>query len=166
MSGDFYWMTHKDKKTFIAAVDCTGHGVPGAFMSIVGNNQLNYAVNVKDANTTDEILNALNEGVTQALRQTRVSSSVKDGMDIAILGIDDDGKKASYSGAYNPLYLVRDGELTQIKADKFPVGGFMGEKLRNFARTDLDVLPGDVLYIFSDGYPDQFGGPKERKPAR
>ncbi|MCF8380520.1 MAG: SpoIIE family protein phosphatase [Bacteroidales bacterium] len=163
VSGDFYWMSHKDNKTYIAAVDCTGHGVPGAFMSIVGNNQLNYTVNVLGVRTTDEILNSLNEGVTRALRQTRASSSVKDGMDMALLCIDDNMKNACFSGAYNPLYLVRDGELIQIKPDKFPVGGFLDEKLKVFTRTDLELQKGDVLYIFSDGYQDQFGGPKERK---
>ncbi len=163
VSGDFYWLTHNDEKTYIAAVDCTGHGVPGAFMSIVGNNQLNHAVNVVGATTTDGILNALNEGVTKALRQTRLSSSVKDGMDIALLSIDHDRRKVSFSGAYNPLYMVRNEELIQIKSDKFPIGSFMGEKLKKFSRTDLEVQKGDVLYIFSDGYADQFGGPKERK---
>ncbi|MCK4919705.1 MAG: SpoIIE family protein phosphatase [Bacteroidales bacterium] len=163
VSGDFYWMSHEDNKTFIAAVDCTGHGVPGAFMSIVGNNQLNYTVNVKGVYETDEILNSLNQGVTETLRQSRDSSSVKDGMDIALISLDDEMKKLSFSGAYNPLYLIRDGELLQVRSDKFPVGGFLDEKLKNFTKTDLDVQKDDVLYIFSDGYPDQFGGPKERK---
>ena len=163
VSGDFYWVTHKHNKTFIAAVDCTGHGVPGAFMSIVGNNQLNYAVNVKNASTPHKILDALNEGVTKSLRQTRISSSVKDGMDIALLSIDHDKKVVEYAGAYNPLYLVRDGELIQYKADKFPIGGYMGEKLKTFTRNEIEVKKDDVLYIFSDGYADQFGGPRERK---
>lgn len=163
VSGDFYWLTHKQGKTFVAAVDCTGHGVPGAFMSIVGNNQLNYAVNVRNASTPHDILDALNEGVTRALRQTRVSSSVKDGMDIALVSINNDWTKLEYAGAYNPLYLVRDGELMQYQADKFPVGGYMGEKLKTFTRNEIDLVKGDVLYIFSDGFADQFGGPKERK---
>lgn len=163
VSGDFYWMSHKDNKTYIAAVDCTGHGVPGAFMSIVGNNQLNYTVNVKGIRTTDDILNSLNEGVTHALRQTRASSSVRDGMDMALISLDDDLKKVSFSGAYNPLYVIRDGELIMIKSDKYPIGGFLDEKLKNFTRVDMDLQKGDVLYIFSDGYQDQFGGPRERK---
>lgn len=163
VSGDFYWLTQKEGKTFIAAVDCTGHGVPGAFMSIVGNNQLNYAVNVRNASTPHDILDALNEGVTKALRQTRISSSVKDGMDIALVSIDENKNQAEFSGAYNPLYLIRDGELIQYKPDKFPIGGYMGEKLKNYSRNTIELKSGDVLYIFSDGYADQFGGPKERK---
>lgn len=163
VSGDFYWLTQKKEKTFVAAVDCTGHGVPGAFMSIVGNNQLNYAVNVKNAGTPHDILNALNEGVTKALRQTRLSSSVKDGMDISLLSIDYKKKIVEYSGAYNPLYLIRNDELIQYSADKFAIGGYMGEKLKEFTKNEIEVQEGDVLYIFSDGYSDQFGGPDERK---
>lgn len=163
VSGDFYWISRTKDKVHVAAVDCTGHGVPGAFMSIVGNNQLNYAVNVKKANKPDEILNALNEGVTKALRQTRISSSVKDGMDIALVSIDYEHKKLEYAGAYNPMFLIRNNELIQVKADKFPVGGYVGETLREFTCHDFDILDGDILYIFSDGYADQFGGPDDRK---
>jgi len=163
VSGDFYWITQSTTKIHVAAVDCTGHGVPGAFMSIVGNNQLNYAVNVKKANRPDDILNALNEGVTKTLRQTRVSSTVKDGMDIALVSIDKKKNVLEFAGAYNPLYLIRDGELSIIGADKFPIGGFMEEELRQFTSHKIDVYEGDIIYIFSDGYADQFGGPKDRK---
>jgi sigma-B regulation protein RsbU (phosphoserine phosphatase) len=163
VSGDFYWINRSKDKIHVAAVDCTGHGVPGAFMSIVGNNQLNYAVNVKKANKPNEILNALNEGVTKALRQTRISSSVKDGMDIALVSIDYENKKLEFAGAYNPMYLIRNNEFIQVKPDKFPVGGYMGEKLREFTCHEFDILKGDVIYIFSDGYADQFGGPDDRK---
>ncbi len=163
VSGDFYWMAQKDGQALVAAVDCTGHGVPGAFMSIVGNNQLNFAVNVKGSLRPDEILNALNEGVTKSLRQTRLSSSVKDGMDISLISIDFKDLKLNYAGGYNPLFLIRDNELITVKADKFPIGGYMGEKLRDFTNNEMDIKKGDVLYLFSDGYSDQFGGSDDSK---
>jgi serine phosphatase RsbU (regulator of sigma subunit) len=163
VSGDFYFMAHKDGIAIVAAVDCTGHGVPGAFMSIVGNNQLNFAVNVKNEIRPDLILNALNEGVTKSLRQTRLSSSVKDGMDISLITIDYKNAKLNYAGGYNPLFVVRNNELIQIKADKFPIGGYMGEKLKNFTNNEMDLQKGDVMYLFSDGYADQFGGDDDSK---
>jgi serine phosphatase RsbU (regulator of sigma subunit) len=163
VSGDFYWMSKINNKAYVAAVDCTGHGVPGAFMSIVGHDQLNYAVNVVGAKKPAEILNALNEGVTRTLRQSKGEMSVKDGMDIALCGIDYNNKKLEYAGAFNPLYMVRDNELTQVDANKFPVGAFVGESLQVFTNHEIDVQEGDVFYIFSDGYQDQFGGPKNKK---
>ena len=163
VSGDFYWVNKKDGMVYIAAVDCTGHGVPGAFMSIVGHDQLDYAVNVSGARRPAEILDALNQGVTATLRQTRTVLSVKDGMDIALCGINFKKKKLEYAGAFNPMYLLRDNELTQVKANKFPVGAFIGEELSKFTNNELDIRDGDVVYIFSDGYADQFGGPDNRK---
>lgn len=163
VSGDFYWMAQKDGKAIVAAVDCTGHGVPGAFMSIVGNNQLNFAINVKNVIRPDEILNALNEGVTRSLRQTRLSSSVKDGMDISLITIDFKNLKLNFAGGYNPLFIIRNDDLIQLKADKFPIGGYMGEQLKNFTNNEMDLQKGDVLYLFSDGYADQFGGTDDSK---
>lgn len=163
VSGDFYWVSHSDNKVFIAAVDCTGHGVPGAFMSIVGHDRLNYAVNVENAARPATILNSLNKGVTDTLRQTRSEISVKDGMDIALISIDFDNNKLEFAGAFNPLYHIRDNELNQVAADKFPVGAFVGEELNKFKNHEFDLNSGDVLYVFSDGYADQFGGPKNKK---
>ena len=163
VSGDFYWMVHRDGKAIVAAVDCTGHGVPGAFMSIVGNNHLNNAITIQGKTRPDEILNALNEGVTKALRQTRISSSVKDGMDISLISMDLKHKKLQYAGAYNPLFLIREGELTQLKADNFPIGGYMGEQLKSFTMHEIEIKKGDIIYLFSDGYSDQFGGPNDSK---
>lgn len=163
VSGDFYWVDKRDENVFFAAVDCTGHGVPGAFMSIVGNNQLNYAVNVKGARRPSEILNELNIGVSNTLNHGADKQSIKDGMDISLCNVDFEKRKLIYAGAYNPLYLVRNGELIKIDADKFPVGAFDEKKLRAFADKEIDLIPGDVIYIFSDGYADQFGGPEGRK---
>jgi serine phosphatase RsbU (regulator of sigma subunit) len=163
VSGDFYWVAQKDDMAIVAAVDCTGHGVPGAFMSIVGFNQLNFAVNVKNAILPSEILDALNEGVTKTLRQTRLSTSVRDGMDISLITIDRKNSKLNFAGGYNPLFIVRKGELIQVKADKFPIGGYMGEKLKAFTNNEMDLQKGDVMYLFSDGYADQFGGSDDSK---
>ncbi len=163
VSGDFYWLSALNNKAYVAAVDCTGHGVPGAFMSIVGHDQLNYSVTVVGAKKPADILDALNHGVTKTLRQSRTESSVKDGMDIALCCIDYENKKLEYSGAYNPLYMVRNNELTQVDANKFPIGAFVGESLQYFTNHELDVEEGDIFYIFSDGYQDQFGGPKNKK---
>ncbi len=163
VSGDFYWLNKKKDLVMIAAVDCTGHGVPGAFMSIVGNNQLNYAVNVLGTRKPAEILNALNEGVTRTLRQTRGGRGVKDGMDMALCVIDYGEMKLEFAGAYNPMFHIRDHELNVIKGDKHPVGGFLDEELPEFTNKKLSLKKGDMIYIFSDGYADQFGGSKNKK---
>ena len=163
VSGDFYWMSAKDDRVMFAAVDCTGHGVPGAFMSIVGSNNLHYAVNVKNARSANEILDYLNEGVTRSLHQKKGASSVKDGMDIALCSINLKKLEMDYAGAFNPLYLVRDGEIQIIKGDKFPIGAFLGEELQHFTNQHIKLRKGDAIYIFSDGFADQFGGEKGKK---
>ncbi len=163
VSGDFYWAAEQDNRAIIAAVDCTGHGVPGAFMSIVGNNQLNYSVSVKNARNANEILDELNKGVTHSLRQTNEGSAVKDGMDIALIMVDYDNMKLQFAGAFNPLYFIRNGELTITKGNKFPIGAFVGEELQKFDNHEFDVKKGDIVYIFSDGYADQFGGDRGKK---
>ncbi len=167
VSGDFYWMTKKSNLTIYAAVDCTGHGVPGAFMSIVGNNQLNYAVDVKKARQASTILDCLNEGVIETLREKGNEhlqvSGVKDGMDLALCIIDHKNMKLQFAGANNPICLVRNGELTQIKGDRMAIGGNFSDDLPKFTNHELDLQKGDVLYTFSDGYPDQFGGENGRK---
>jgi phosphoserine phosphatase RsbU/P len=163
VSGDFYWVNqHKDLVVF-AAVDCTGHGVPGAFMSIVGSNQLNYAVNIQGITRPSDILNAVNQGVTNTLRQSRGSVVVKDGMDIALCVADFTNRKLEFAGAFNPLFIVRNGELIHIKGNKFPIGAFIGDQLNQFENHQVDLEPGDVIYIFSDGYVDQFGGEENKK---
>lgn len=163
VSGDFYWLARKDDFTYFAAVDCTGHGVPGAFMSIVGNDQLNYAVNVKGARKASEILNELNKGVTNSLRQQRGVSNVKDGMDIALCAIDHKSKTLQFAGAFNPLYHYRDNQLTITKGNKFPIGAFLEEDLQLFDNQEISYKKGDRFYIFSDGFADQFGGPRGKK---
>lgn len=165
VSGDFYWLQEYDDKIMVAAVDCTGHGVPGAFMSIIGNNHLNAAVREEGLTTPALVLDSLNRGVSSTLTlQSDIDEvGIKDGMDIAFVTIDYKNKQIQYAGAYNPLYIIRDGKLLETKGDKFPIGMSIDEKLRLFTNHTFDLVEGDVIYIFSDGYPDQFGGPLGKK---
>jgi serine phosphatase RsbU (regulator of sigma subunit)/tetratricopeptide (TPR) repeat protein len=163
LCGDFYWLEKRDDDVFIAAVDCTGHGVPGALMSIVGYNLLNKAVLEQGILAPSDILNQLNKWVTVTLRQTMHESSVRDGMDISFCKINMRTRELQFAGAYNPLYIVREETLIEIKADKFPVGIFLNEEMRAFTNHTVQLEEGDVIYMFSDGFPDQFGGEKGKK---
>lgn len=164
VSGDFYWMEQSEGKILIAAVDCTGHGVPGAFMSIIGNNQLNAAVKEDDLTTPGLILDRLSQGVSDTLSDTSdEEAGIKDGMDIALVSIDYEKMILEYAGAYNPLYVFRDGKLLETKGDKFPIGISIDDTLRLFTNHEFELQKGDCVYIFSDGYPDQFGGPRGKK---
>lgn len=163
VSGDFYFVEEWGEKTFVAAVDCTGHGVPGAFMSIVGYNLLNQALNVYGLTKPFLILNDLNKNISKMLHQTEEESTVKDGMDICLISIDPAKKILEYSGAFNPLWIVRNRMLIELKADKFPVGAFVGETIKSFTHQEFQLEKGDMLYLFTDGYADQFGGEAGKK---
>jgi len=163
VSGDFYWLGEAEDRVYFAAVDCTGHGVPGAFMSIVGYNQLKQAVITTNGGSPAEILDHLNIGVSETLHQKDENSTSKDGMDVAICSLNHKTKELQYAGAFNPLYLLRDGKIVQTKGDKFPIGSFLDGATPNFTNHKLQLLEGDILYIFSDGYADQFGGPRGKK---
>jgi len=162
VSGDYYWMTLKDNKTIVVAADCTGHGVPGAFMSMLGISFMNEIVNKSDTTQANEILNQLRGDVISSLGQTGQEGEAQDGMDLALCVIDTITMKVQYSGAYNPLYIIRNGELIEYKADKMPIG-IHKEKSDPFKNNDIDIQIGDALYMFSDGYVDQFGGIKQKK---
>ncbi len=162
VSGDFYWMAEKDDKIIIVAADCTGHGVPGAFMSMLGVSFLNEIVNKGQINQANKILNQLRAHVKETLSQTGKEGEAKDGMDISLLMFDFKKNIVQYSGAYNPLYLVRNGELIETKADKMPIGIHIAEK-DSFTNNEIKLKKGDTLYIFSDGFIDQFGGDAGRK---
>lgn len=163
VSGDFYWLGEADDRVFFAAVDCTGHGVPGAFMSIVGYNQLKQAIITTKGGTPAQILDHLNIGVSETLHQKDENSTSKDGMDIAICSLNHKTLELEYAGAFNPLYLLRNGEIIQVKGDKFPIGSFLDGETPNFTNNKMQLQRGDQLYIFSDGYADQFGGPRGKK---
>ena len=163
VSGDFYWMHGTDGLCMIAAVDCTGHGVPGAFMSIVGFNQLNYAVSVKNARSAGSIMDELNAGVIATLNENLNDSSIKDGMDMALCVFDFHAKRVEFAGANNPMLLIRNEEVVTYKGDRFPIGVYEGTIPKPFTNNKVDLEDGDCVYLFSDGYPDQFGGPNNKK---
>ncbi|MBK9390344.1 MAG: SpoIIE family protein phosphatase [Bacteroidetes bacterium] len=163
VSGDFYWMNGTDGLCMIAAVDCTGHGVPGAFMSIVGFNQMNYAVSVKKARSAALIMDELNTGVINTLNENVSDSSIKDGMDMALCIFDFERMNLEFAGANNPILLIRDGEVTMYKGDRFPIGVYEGSIPKPFTNNEIAIRTGDCIYMFSDGYPDQFGGPDNKK---
>jgi serine phosphatase RsbU (regulator of sigma subunit) len=185
VSGDFFWFAERGNRKYIAAVDCTGHGVPGAFMSLIGNDLLGEVVNVLHIESVDEILNELHKRVRKALKQKETDN--RDGMDIAICMVDGDKRQLEFAGAKNPLvYIEYDDEgnpqIHTIKGDKMPIGGMQRETHRNFTKhivklkTPLNIAADGVsiveseqeykpttFYIFSDGYQDQFGGRNGRK---
>ena len=163
VSGDFFWMNTLETKRFIAAVDCTGHGVPGAFMSFIGYNSLNKIVNERHITKASAILDQLNEEVYKTLHVQSKDRDVKDGMDLALIVYDSVTRELQYAGANNPLYIVRKGELTEIKADRFPIGMLSVDTERKYTNHVLQIEEGDMTYIFSDGYADQFGGKEGKK---
>lgn len=162
VSGDFYWFEQIDNISLYAAVDCTGHGVPGAFMSLVGANGLNSAVREHRITKPSEILNQLNAYVADSLNKDNEDSQIRDGMDMTICAVNYDTMTLEYAGANNPLYIIRDNEFIIIKADKFAIASFKpGEK--QYTNHTIQLQKGDVVYVFSDGYADQFGGSKGKK---
>lgn len=166
VSGDFYWVQPgflNNNFFYVAAVDCTGHGVPGAFMSIVGNNLLTEAVKVAGKVKPAEILDEVNKNLTLYLHQKSENSSIKDGMDIALCAIDKENKQLMFAGAYNHLYMIRNNELHIFNADKKPIGSWTHNDYIGYNEHLIQLFKGDVFYIFSDGYADQFGGPKGKK---
>ena len=161
VSGDFYWFKSSGSKRMFAAIDCTGHGVPGAFMSLVGHNVLNQVTKV--FTRPAQVLNNLNRIAIEVLQNSE--SGVKDGMDLSFCTFDPKSLELEFSGAQNPLYVIRQGELLEHKADKLSIGSFNhGEK--QFTNHVLQLQHGDCLYITSDGYADQFGGPRDKKFMR
>ena len=162
VSGDFYWYTRKKDLLYIAVADCTGHGVPGAFMSILGMTFLNEIVNQERIPSASNILNMMREKVMKALHQTGENSEQKDGMDIALCIINTTTNELQYAGAYNPLYIIRDKKLIEIKADRMPIGIHAIEETP-FKNNNFNLQSDDQLYLFTDGYVDQFGGPEEKK---
>jgi serine phosphatase RsbU (regulator of sigma subunit) len=162
VSGDFLWYAEVGDKVVFAAADCTGHGVPGAFMSMIGNSFLHQIVKENNILQPSLILDGLRERVIVALSQQDGQDARKDGMDIALCVLDKSSGILEFAGANNPLYYVKDGEMIEIKGDKMPVG-YMPERNGPFTNHKIQLSTGDALYIFSDGFADQFGGPKGKK---
>ena len=163
VSGDFYWAQRiDDDQVLFAAVDCTGHGVPGAFMSIMGYHLLERVIMEHKLVEPALILNELSKSVVKSLKQTSELGSVKDGMDIALCKINYKTYELEFAGAHNSLYLIRNGILTETKADRKSIG-ISFSKLEYFFNHKIKLEKGDCLYVFSDGYVDQKGGPDSSK---
>jgi len=157
VAGDFYWLEHKDDKILFAAADCTGHGVPGAMVSVVCNNGLNRSVREHGLSDPGKILDKTREIVIQEFEKSE--EDVMDGMDIALCSLKDN--MLQYAGAHNPLWIIRKGEILETKADRQPIGKY--SLTEPFTTHDIELQNGDTIYIFSDGYVDQFGGEKGKK---
>jgi len=162
VSGDFYWVERVDDRVAFAAVDCTGHGVPGAFMSLIGHNGLNQAMREQGRARPSEVLKVLNKLAFDALHKDREQFLVRDGMDMALCNYDPARRVLEYAGANSPLYIVRGEEVLQFTPDKRPIGSFDLEG-HSFTDHRIKLEQGDMVYVFSDGYADQFGGPKGKK---
>ena len=157
VSGDYYWLAHKDGKIVVAVADCTGHGIPGAFMSILGLAHLNEILNQSAVLKADEILNQLRRKVVKSLHQTGKYDEARDGMEIALCVFDFNEQKLQYSGAFRPLYLIRNSDLTELKGDSMPIGLYHEYELA-FNYKELNFNEKDIIYMFTDGYVDQLGG--------
>lgn len=164
VSGDFYWIEPWGNELLVAAGDCTGHGVPGALLSVVGLNLLNQSLQVHGISKPSLILNALNKGMSQTLGQQNGNADPEpfmfsDGMDISLVSIDREKMTASYAGANNPLWILRNGEIIEVPANRLSIGYYLPENPAPFSNHEIDLQKGDMLYLFTDGYADQFGGP-------
>jgi serine phosphatase RsbU (regulator of sigma subunit) len=159
VSGDFYWVEKKGNKVFFAVADCTGHGVPGAMMSVIGQNALNRVLNEFGITKPSEILDKLTILVEEGFSKS--GSDVRDGMDISLCALDITTNKLEYAGANNPVYVFTNNELREIKANKQPIGRF--ESKVNFVNHEMQLNKGDSVFVFSDGIADQFGGPEGKK---
>jgi ligand-binding sensor domain-containing protein/serine phosphatase RsbU (regulator of sigma subunit) len=166
VSGDFYWFAQKQNLTIIAAVDCTGHGVPGAFMSLIGNNILNQIINENNITDPAKILHHLNDGVIKALITSRTYGAAKDGMDMGICAINNSSNEIIFAGAMRPIYFCRDGKLEEVAGDKVAIGTDFHDGIHKdfkFNNKKIEVQKGDAFYLSTDGYADQFGGEKGKK---
>jgi serine phosphatase RsbU (regulator of sigma subunit) len=162
VSGDFYWFTETDDRLLIAAVDCTGHGVPGALLSMMGNNLLNECVLKEGLIEPAAILENLNQRTKSLLQKQGADVIANDGMDVALCSIDKKNGLLSFAGAHRPLIMIRGGELVETKGSRISIGGY-SDYDAGFEQHEIVIEEGDTFYIFSDGYPDQFGGPDNRK---
>jgi serine phosphatase RsbU (regulator of sigma subunit) len=160
VSGDFYWLSENQNHIHLAAVDCTGHGVPGAFMSFIGHSLLNTLINVRQIVEPAQILTRLDNKVVEMLRQDE-DTSMRDGMDIGLICIDKNTNKITFAGAHRPLWLVRDGVLHEYRGTRAPIGGVYS-KPKVFQEIELETQKGDMLFLFSDGATDLFNSEGEK----
>jgi serine phosphatase RsbU (regulator of sigma subunit) len=169
VSGDFYWIEQittsdtNQKLIAYATADCTGHGVPGAFVSILGHTYLKLTKTEREVNTPGQALDFINKGFNETFSIDFDGYKIKDGMDVALITLDLEKRKLYFSGAKNPAYIVRGDELFVLKGDTMPIGFPLNEMKSNFTTQSFDLEKGDMIYTFSDGYADQFGGPNGKK---
>ncbi len=162
VSGDFYWMGEKGDKVFVVAADCTGHGVPGALLSMIGIEIIEKTINIENIEKPSDILAVLNKALEKTFsREKNIGTIIRDGMDIGLCVVDRKRKKLEYSGAFFPLYLIRQNALIELKDNKIIIG--MNPANIPYKNHELDLLDDDIFYIFSDGYVDQFGGSENKK---
>lgn len=162
VSGDFYWFTQLENgKIIVVAADCTGHGVPGALMSMIGINLLDDIIIRKSITSPNEILEALDQGIRYLLNQGQ--NSTRDGMDIAICSIQKEEKILEFAGAHNPMLLIQNGEATLVRGDRTGVGGYENPYVKKYTKHQFSIEEDTRFYIYSDGFQDQFGGPNGRK---
>ena len=157
VSGDYFWISNKSESLIIAVADCTGHGVPGAFMSILGINLLNGIVNNSNTPQANDILNELREQIIEALGQTGQRDEAREGMEMALCVVDFKHRIVQFSGAFRPMYLIREGELSVINGDRMPIGIYEEKKV-SFSNKEVPFKENDMIYLFTDGYVDQIGG--------
>ncbi len=162
VSGDFYWVSHHGTKIMVAAIDCTGHGVPGALLSIVGHNAINQTVNESGILQPSKVLDSMNTLIKKILHQDK-GSDIRDGMDMALCTFDKTTNTLEYAGANNPVFIISDGKLNVIKGSKLTVGSMEEDKVEPPVNHSIQLKKGDCFYIFSDGYVDQFGGKDNKK---
>jgi serine phosphatase RsbU (regulator of sigma subunit) len=162
VSGDFYWIGEKGEKIFVVAADCTGHGVPGALMSVIGHEVIEKTINDIGIENPSEILGVLNRALEKTFsREKNIGTIIRDGMDVGICVIEKKNRKLQFAGAFFPLYLIRNKSLIEIRGDKIIIG--MNPEGVPYKNHELDLQEDDVFYLFSDGYVDQFGGKENKK---
>jgi serine phosphatase RsbU (regulator of sigma subunit) len=161
VSGDFYWFKKTNNSIYIAAADCTGHGVPGAFMSVLGLSYLNELVNNTAEIKANEVLTKLRDHIIKTLHQKNNSKSARDGMEMALFILDLEKNIMQFSGARRPLYLIRDKQLNEHAGDKMPLGIY-DDGRNTFTNNEFEFKKNDIVYLFSDGYVDQIGGPDKK----
>jgi PAS domain S-box-containing protein len=157
LSGDFYWYHQTEEKTFVFVIDCTGHGVPGALMSVLAHSIVKEVVLNKKIESPAEILHAIDEELFHSLQNHENEEMVKDGMDVAVAVFDFKKNKVSFSGAFRPMMMIRNGKLMEFPASRYPIG-FYQDIRKDFEEFHSDIKTGDQFYLFTDGYADQFGG--------
>jgi len=162
VSGDLYWFEEKKGKIVVAAADCTGHGVPGALLSLIGASLFQEMVMEKGIVGPGAILDGARAGMIHALSKQDGSTENRDGMNAGVVVLDRNAGTVEYAGGFSPLYMVRDGELTEYKGDRMPIGQQEGAT-SGFTPTVIPILPGDRFFLFTDGLQDQFGGPHGKK---